>query len=260
MFGHWIQIQILHQQKWTKVHGKIHWSTINKKNIRIYIQFTDHFRGAPNRGISSLFLGRVGRVSHTVILSADEIHGNQKDTKKPQIKAFLLFFLVEGSSCDSSTCGPIPVDWLRDSGVSWHQEPRQRLGPTWLQSCSFSGWFLSLGSDIMARARKPPSKCGTSATRRFIQGQLFVLDNHASWMKLLDWKTSSCQGVLDSGILKRFTLPGCHGSLGRNRFLETSSSRVAIYSLKRPKSVLEKTGPRNCSLIWQTKATGSSSV
>ena len=96
----------------------------------------------------------------------------------------------------------------------------------------------------MARARKPPSNCGTSVAE--IQGQLQLF----FWITMLTmllvlYETvglkNLCKGVLDSGILKTTQVADFWGgpfsrlptsSLGPNGFLETSSSRVAMYSLK----------------------------
>jgi len=83
------------------------------KNIRSYIQFTDHFRGAPNRGhLKFVFTkGSSGRSYYLLQLMA-----KKKTLRTLKIKAFLLVFFG-GSSCDSSTCGSIPIDWLGDTGV-----------------------------------------------------------------------------------------------------------------------------------------------
>ena len=120
----------------------------------------EHQTGGIQVCFSNKFIG-------SVILSAVETHGNQKDSN-PQIKAFLLFFFSGGSSCNSSSCGPCPLIVLALG--SWHQEPRQRSGPTWLQSsCVLGGSFWSVRIRY-GKGKISPSKGETSVAE--IQGQL----------------------------------------------------------------------------------------
>ena len=124
--------------------------------------------------------------------------------------------------------------WLaRKHRGSWHQELRQRSGPTWPQSSPVRQWQKA--------HRKTPSNCETSFAK--IQGTTFSfgLDGHASCIKLLDWKTSA-KG-LDSGIWKQFPLPSCRVAVG------------PIFWARR-----NETGPRNCGLLNHPKTTGSSSL
>lgn len=77
------------QQKWR--HGKIHWSTMKpKRDIRSYIEFTDHFRGAPNR-----FRGSV----RSVILSDEWNSLQTKRLSEASNQGLPNFFLFGASLC-----------------------------------------------------------------------------------------------------------------------------------------------------------------
>ena len=82
-----------------------------------------------------------------------KVVANKKDSKNPQIKAFLFF---GGSSCDSSSCGPFPLIGLAP-GFQTPPRAKATVRSDLAADLPFLGLsFCQLGS-ATARHKKKPS-------------------------------------------------------------------------------------------------------
>ena len=166
-----------------------------------------------------LFLERVRHTAY-IYIAADEWNAWQlKDCKNPDIKTFQLapkqmLFAFEETHVILQVAKKTRSAWLWGS---WHQvQPRQvgQVGP--LAELPFLGdMFCQFGPAIRQGTLKIPRNDEASVAE--IQGQLFFGITMLNMLLVLHdpiGLQNLCKGILDSGILKHFTLPGCRGSLG----------------------------------------------